>query len=237
MTRTTGSMANWAMQPSAVAAGETAWPQSLPVQHWQDRAYEAVKRGIDVTLTLALLALAGPLMVLTAAAIKCTSRGPVLFRQIRAGRGGRPFVMYKFRSMFEGADQHRDALADRNELPEGPAFKLREDPRLTTVGRWLRRTSIDELPQLINVLRGQMSLVGPRPLPTAEVRTGSWSERRRLDVLPGLTCLWQIAGRSEIPYSRWMQLDLLYIENRSVLLDIEILLKTLPAVLSARGAY
>jgi len=176
-------------------------------------------------------------MLAVAVAIKLTSRGPVLFRHQRAGMNGRPFTMYKFRSMVDGAHEHHPRRDGLNDMLEGPVFKLHDDPRLTRIGRFLRRTSIDELPQLFNILRGEMALVGPRPLPLEEVMLTTPAERRRIQVVPGLTCLWQISGRCEIPYSEWVQLDLLYIQNRSLLLDLEILLKTVPAVLSCRGAY
>ena len=144
--------------------------------------------------------------------------------------------MYKFRTMHDGAENDRDALAKLNEL-EGPVFKIASDPRLTSIGRFLRRSSIDELPQLVNCLFGQMSLVGPRPLWINEALQASGQERYRMSVKPGLTCLWQVSGRSELGYDKWVALDLYYIRNRSLLLDIMILFQTLPAVLSARGAY
>lgn len=233
MTRVGTTLSGWETRPSlpmATTAGARA------ERRYDEQAYRIAKRGVDVVLSLLLLVPAAPLMVLTAVLIRCTSRGPVLFRQVRAGLHGRPFVMYKFRSMVDDAQKRRSAMHALNEL-QGPVFKMRNDPRLTRVGRLLRRTSIDELPQLFNVLRGDMSLVGPRPLPLDEVVTHSPAERRRLEVLPGLTCLWQISGRCEIPYAEWMQLDLLYIENRSLALDLQILVRTVPAVLSGRGAY
>lgn len=200
-------------------------------------AYLLTKRIADLVLSLLLLATSWPIMLVTAIAIKLTSPGPILFRQWRAGRDGQAFVMYKFRSMREGAEEERLLLASQNDLADGPCFKLRNDPRLTPIGRFLRQTSIDELPQLFNVLKGEMTLVGPRPLPLDEVGTGTTAECRRLRVQPGLTCLWQISGRCEIPYVEWVLLDLYYIEHRSLLLDLEILIKTVPAVLSRRGAF
>jgi len=208
--------------------------ETLPVE--VSPLYILSKRALDLVLAGILLIFTAPAMLAAALAVKLTSPGPILFRQLRAGLNGRPFVMYKFRSMFDGAHEHRWHVSSLNEVG-GPVFKLRHDPRLTRVGRFLRRTSIDELPQLFNVFRGEMSLVGPRPLPLEEVRTHTAAERRRLQVLPGLTCLWQISGRCEIPYGEWIQLDMLYIENRDMLLDLEILLRTIPAVLSCRGAY
>ena len=203
----------------------------------RERLYILTKRAVDVVIGTLLIAAAWPIMLITAVAIKCTSSGPILFRQPRAGRNGRPFVMYKFRSMHDGAEEDRLPLSCRNELTEGPCFKLRDDPRLTPIGRFLRQTSIDELPQLFNVFKGEMTLVGPRPLPLDEVCTGTRAERHRLHVRPGLTCLWQISGRCEIPYHEWVLLDLYYIEHRGLLLDLEILIKTVPAVLSRRGAF
>lgn len=170
-----------------------------------------------------------------AALIKLTSPGPVLFAQTRAGLNGRPFRLYKFRSMIQGAEKLQDKLQDRNEM-SGPVFKIANDPRLTRVGRFLRRTSLDELPQLWNVLRGDISLVGPRPLPAYEVKKFKLREQRRLSVMPGITCLWQISGRNEVGFDEWMRLDMRYIDTWSLWLDIKILLLTIPAVLVQRGA-
>ncbi|UCD30075.1 MAG: sugar transferase [Planctomycetota bacterium] len=205
--------------------------------HWRMRLYLHTKRGIDILLSLFLLIITSPIILLAAIIIKCTSRGPVLFRQPRAGINGIPFTIYKFRSMYNGAEKDRFELSGYNDIDEGPCFKVRQDPRLTLIGRFLRRSSIDELPQLYNVLKGEMSLVGPRPLPLLEVETSSYAERARLCVRPGISCLWQISGRTEIPYHEWMLLDLYYIKHRSLMLDLEILIKTIPAVLSCRGAY
>lgn len=235
MARVGTSLTDWALrEPGSIAALADCLPAAPP--RATASTYIVLKRAIDCVLAVVMLALAAPVMLVAAAAVKCTSKGPVFFRQLRAGRGGRPFIVYKFRSMVDGAQEWRRQLSGLNEL-EGPVFKLRRDPRLTRVGRLLRRTSIDELPQLLNVLRGEMSLVGPRPLPLDELRASSPAERRRLDVLPGLTCLWQISGRCEIPYAEWMQLDLYYVQHRSLALDLQILLRTIPAVLSCRGAY
>jgi lipopolysaccharide/colanic/teichoic acid biosynthesis glycosyltransferase len=199
-------------------------------------AYECAKRTLDVVLASALLVLLAPLILLVAAAVKLTSRGPVIFRQARAGLNGRPFVMYKFRTMHVGAEEARPAIAHLNEK-DGPVFKIASDPRLTPIGRLLRRSSIDELPQLINVLRGEMSLVGPRPLWMPEAQRTIGQARLRMAVKPGLTCLWQVSGRSELSYHQWVQLDLHYVRNRGLLLDLAIMLQTIPAVISARGAY
>jgi exopolysaccharide biosynthesis polyprenyl glycosylphosphotransferase len=194
------------------------------------------KRSIDLVGASAGLLVLSPVLLVSAVAIKITSRGPVLFTQPRYGLNRRLFKMYKLRTMVANADALQDGLESQNEAT-GPVFKIRNDPRVTTVGRWLRRTSIDELPQLLNVLRGDMSLVGPRPLPTRDVhRFSEAALMRRFSVRPGLTCLWQISGRNEVSFEDWMKLDLTYIDNWSLLLDLKILLKTVPVVLLGRGA-
>ena len=194
------------------------------------------KRMLDLVGALIALVLSGPLVLLAALAIKLESRGPVFYRSTRVGRGGRPFTFYKLRSMVNGADRHRHHLSHLNEC-DGPVFKISRDPRVTMVGRFLRTTSLDELPQLWNVLRGEMSLVGPRPpLPDEVSHYQPW-QLRRLDVRPGITCLWQISGRSRIGFEEWMRLDLEYINRQSFPLDFQILLRTIPAVLSREGAY
>ena len=182
------------------------------------------------------LLLLWPLLLVIAALVKVTSRGPALFRQDRAGLDGRPFVLMKFRSMREDAELRRRELAHLSEM-DGPIFKMRHDPRITRLGRFLRRSSLDELPQLLNVLRGDMSLVGPRPLPLDEARRLPPEYQRRHDVPPGLTGLWQISGRNQLPYHRMMELDLDYVRRRSLTLDLRILLATLPALLTRRGAF
>jgi lipopolysaccharide/colanic/teichoic acid biosynthesis glycosyltransferase len=173
----------------------------------------------------------------TAVLIRFTSPGPAIFTQQRCGKHGKPFKMFKFRSMYSDAEQRRHELEEFDQM-SGPVFKLENDPRITPLGRWLRRYSIDELPQLFNVLTGQMSLVGPRPLPTYEVENfADPAQRRRLSVKPGLPCLWQISGRSEVrDFEAWVKLDLDYIDNWSIWLDLRILLQTIPAVLLASGA-
>jgi lipopolysaccharide/colanic/teichoic acid biosynthesis glycosyltransferase len=194
------------------------------------------KRALDVVGAAVALVLHAPMLLLAAIAIKLESRGPVFYRSTRIGRGGRPFTFYKLRSMVNGADRTRHHLTHLNEA-DGPVFKISGDPRVTRVGRFLRSTSIDELPQLIHVLTGEMSLVGPRPpLPDEVSQYEPW-QLHRLDVRPGLTCLWQISGRSRIGFQEWMRLDLEYIRNQSLALDIKILLRTIPAVLSREGAY
>ncbi|MBD3349131.1 MAG: hypothetical protein GF400_08055 [Candidatus Eisenbacteria bacterium] len=195
-----------------------------------------VKRGVDLLASLFGLALLSPVFLVIAVAIKLDSRGPVFFRQSRVGKDGREFVFYKFRSMVEDAEDLKKNLMHLNEL-EGPVFKISEDPRVTAVGKLLRRTSLDELPQLINVLRGEMSLVGPRPPLPCEVEKYEGWQREKLTVLPGITCLWQISGRNHIGFTEWMRLDIEYIRRQSFGLDAKILLRTLPAVLSRKGAY
>jgi exopolysaccharide biosynthesis polyprenyl glycosylphosphotransferase len=195
-----------------------------------------LKRLGDIGSSALGMALTAPLLPFIALSIKLGSKGPVLYSQERCGLNGRRFTLYKFRTMYEGADRRLDEVAHLNEV-EGPAFKARRDPRVTPVGRLLRRLSLDELPQLFNVLRGDMSLVGPRPpLPEEVERYERW-QRRRLSMKPGLTGLWQVSGRAGIDdFSRWTALDLAYIDQWSLWLDLKILLKTIPAVLSTRGA-
>ncbi|MBC8647385.1 MAG: sugar transferase, partial [Thermoanaerobaculia bacterium] len=194
-----------------------------------------VKRAIDLTLSLSLFLLTLPIQLIAALAIKLSSPGPIFFRQVRCGLNGRHFTLLKFRTMEAGAEERLSEISHLNEM-SGPVFKVSRDPRLTAVGRWLRKLSVDELPQLINVIIGDMSLVGPRPpLPEEVSRYEPW-QRRRLSMNPGMTCLWQISGRSDLDFDRWMALDLKYIDTWSPMLDLKILLKTVPAVLSGRGA-
>ena len=195
------------------------------------------KRVLDFTGALLALIAFSWLLLLVAILIRLTSPGPILFRQLRGGRHGKPFMMLKFRSMSTDAEMRRAEYAAFNQM-SGPVFKIEADPRVTPIGRWLRKASIDELPQLINVLRGEMSLVGPRPLPLYEVeKFETLAQRRRLSVQPGLTCIWQISGRNEIKnFQDWVTLDLFYIDNWSLWLDIKILCKTIPVVLLGLGA-
>jgi len=195
----------------------------------------AVKRLLDIAVSALLLVLAAPLILLVAVAIKLTSPGSVFFKQTRIGLNGRIFTLYKFRTMIEDAHERREEVSHLNEMT-GPVFKMKDDPRVTTVGRVLRKFSLDEIPQFWNVFRGDMSLVGPRPPIPEEVANYHRWHRRRLSMKPGLTCLWQINGRNNVDFDRWMQLDLQYIDNWSPLLDLKILLRTIPAVLSGRGA-
>ncbi|HUX10586.1 MAG TPA: sugar transferase [Terriglobia bacterium] len=194
-----------------------------------------LKRVLDFAMALALLIVLSPLLLLLAALIRLTSAGPVLFRQVRCGLGGRKFTVYKFRSMHANADLRRDELAALNEL-DGPVFKIRNDPRCTAVGRLMRKFSLDELPQLVNILKGDMSFVGPRPPLPEEVEKYAGWQRRRLRMQPGLTCLWALEGRNQLNFRRWMELDMEYIDNWSPSLDLKILLKTIPVVLLGRGA-
>jgi exopolysaccharide biosynthesis polyprenyl glycosylphosphotransferase len=195
-----------------------------------------VKRAIDIVGSMCGLILSAPLMLIIAAAIKLTSPGPIFFAQERYGFNKRRFRMYKFRTMAKNAEKLQASLESRNEV-QGPVFKIRNDPRITPLGRILRKTSLDELPQLFNVLKGEMSLVGPRPLPLRDVaRFDKGSLMRRFSVKPGLTCLWQINGRSEIQFDRWIQLDLKYIDTWSLALDLKILAKTVPMVIAGSGA-
>jgi exopolysaccharide biosynthesis polyprenyl glycosylphosphotransferase len=202
----------------------------------KNAARVALKHGFDVLAAAAAIVLLAPILLATAAAIVATMGRPVLFIQDRAGLRGRRFRMYKFRTMFRDADAQRERLADKNEAG-GPVFKVRKDPRVTRLGWFLRRSSIDELPQLFNVLTGSMSLVGPRPLPVKEQEQIKGWHRRRLMMKPGLTCLWQVSGRSDIDFEEWMKLDLRYVDEWSLVLDLKIMLRTIPAVLSARGAH
>ena len=197
----------------------------------------AVKRTIDIIGSVGLIALFSPLMLVVAVLIKCTDGGPVLFWQDRVGKWGRVFRFPKFRSMVVGAEAMRDKLEELNEHGKGSVtFKIKNDPRVTWIGRIIRRASIDELPQIWNVLIGEMSLVGPRPPLPKEVEKYTLDDRRRLDVKPGLTCLWQVQGRAEIPFKQQVELDVEYIQNQSVASDVKLLAKTLPAVIKGKGA-
>jgi exopolysaccharide biosynthesis polyprenyl glycosylphosphotransferase len=195
-----------------------------------------VKRMLDFSLSLILFTILAPLLFFAALLVKLTSPGPVFFIQDRVGLSKRRFRLYKFRTMIPGAEQKLPQLEHLNEV-SGPVFKIKNDPRITRIGRFLRKTSLDELPQLINVLKGDMSLVGPRPLPVRDYNgfNQDW-QRRRFSVRPGITCLWQVDGRSEIPFNKWMELDMQYIDQWSLWLDIKILCKTIPAVLKGSGA-
>lgn len=196
-----------------------------------------IKRLIDIAASAFGLILLAPLFLAVAIAIRLESPGPVMFTQLRVGRWGRLFRMYKFRSMYIDAEKRKKILAAENEMAGGVLFKMKHDPRITRAGRLIRKASIDELPQLWNVLIGDMSLVGPRPPLPSEVDQYSLADRRRLEVIPGITCIWQVSGRSDIPFAEQVELDVQYIESQSVLNDFKILLFTVPAVLLGRGAY
>jgi lipopolysaccharide/colanic/teichoic acid biosynthesis glycosyltransferase len=195
------------------------------------------KRLIDVIVSLALLVSLAPLFLAVALLIKLTDGGPVLFWQTRVGRWGREFAFPKFRSMVVNAESAKQSLLAQNDHKDSITFKMKNDPRLTWVGRVIRKLSIDELPQLWCVLAGDMSLVGPRPPVPQEVEKYTLADRRRLDATPGLTCIWQVSGRGDIPFHKQLELDVHYIENQSLWLDASLLLKTIPAVLSGKGAY
>jgi exopolysaccharide biosynthesis polyprenyl glycosylphosphotransferase len=195
------------------------------------------KRVLDISFSLILILLLSPLFLIVALLIKFTSPGPILFVQERVGLNKRRFNLYKFRTMTYNAEKMQSQLESLNEM-KGPVFKIRSDPRITMLGRLLRKYSVDELPQLLNVLKGEMSLVGPRPLPLRDyIGFEQDSQRRRFSVRPGLTCLWQINGRSNVSFDRWMELDMQYIDGWSLLLDFKILAKTIPAVISGHGAH
>lgn len=210
-----------------------AVPWSIPVQD-DGRVQSGLKRALDLTLASVLLLLTGPVLLAAMAVIRLTSRGPALFRQPRVGYRCRTFPMLKLRTMVQGAAEHEEELAAE---VDGTFFKLEDDPRVTRVGRWLRRSSIDELPQLVNVLRGEMSLVGPRPLLLRDFqRYPKHAQMRRFSRRPGLTGLWQVSGRSETSDRERIRLDLEYVDHWSLWLDLGIMLRTVPAVLSGRGA-
>lgn len=195
-----------------------------------------MKRAADVLLAGGALFALAPMLIVAALAVRFTSQGPILFAQTRVGRGGRLFRFYKFRSMVVNAEELKAELAAQNEHA-GPIFKMKRDPRITRVGRFLRKYSVDELPQLLNVIRGDMSIVGPRPpVPSEVVKYESW-QLRRLSVTPGLTCIWQTSGRSRVTFEEWMRMDLEYIDTWSLGLDAKLVLKTFRTVLLADGAY
>lgn len=187
--------------------------------------YNFIKRVIDIFASLFGLIALSPLMIIVAILIKKESKGPSVFKQVRVGKNQKTFVMYKFRSMIDNAEELKDKLKDKNEM-SGPMFKIEKDPRITKIGKILRKTSIDELPQLLNVLKGDMSLVGPRPSLASEVIEFDDWMLRRLDVKPGLTCYWQVFGRNDIDFQEWMKLDVEYVNERSTLVDIKLIFRT-----------
>jgi len=215
--------------------------EGLPLV-WVDQpqftgAKRVAKRAMDVVASSVLLVLGLPVLLLIGLLVRLTSAGPAVYRSQRVGVGGRLFTVYKFRSMYAGADRMRAELVDRNEVEGGVLFKMRADPRVTPFGRFLRKYSLDELPQLLNVLNGSMSLVGPRPPLPDEVQRYQTHAQRRMLVKPGLTGLWQVSGRSDLSWDEAVRLDLFYVENWSLALDVAILLRTVWAVVRSRGAY
>lgn len=207
------------------------------VWHITIRFSLAFKRLMDIVLAILALVLGSPIFLLTAFLVKVTSPGPIIFSQVRVGKFGRHFKFYKFRSMYIDAEARKAELMKHNESKDGVIFKMKHDPRITPIGRFIRKFSIDELPQLFNVILGDMSLVGPRPPLPSEVRTYTLEERKRLNITPGITCLWQVSGRSELPFKQQMALDKEYIASRSAWKDFLILLKTIPAILTGKGAW
>jgi lipopolysaccharide/colanic/teichoic acid biosynthesis glycosyltransferase len=202
---------------------------------WHSPIRLAIKRALDVTVSAIFLLLLAPVLVVLAIAVKFSSSGPIFYRWKVVGRGGQPFTGYKFRSMVANADVLRDELASRNEMM-GPVFKIANDPRITKVGAWLRKYSLDELPQLYSVLKGDMSLVGPRPPLVTEFKQFSEYQKQKMAVKPGITCLWQVSGRNQISdFDEWVRLDLEYISRWSLSLDLVILMRTIQAVLSGSG--
>ena len=198
--------------------------------------YEVIKRVIDVVCSFVGVLVLSPLFVVIAIIIKFTSKGPVFFSQKRVGRDGKEFKMYKFRSMVVNAEELKEKLAAQNEM-SGPMFKMKDDPRVTKVGKFIRKTSIDELPQLFNVLKGDMSLVGPRPsLPKEVAQFDEWMYRR-LEVKPGLTCYWQVSGRNNIDFEDWMKLDVKYVEERNLWIDIKLIFKTVGVLFGDKNAH
>jgi lipopolysaccharide/colanic/teichoic acid biosynthesis glycosyltransferase len=223
--------------PSPLRNRLHAWRARL-LWRWHRQRHERLKRALDLVVVVPALVLLAPLFAVVALAIRCHDGGPVLYWQRRVGRDGREFAFPKFRSMRVDADAVRERLLARNQHgADSVTFKMRHDPRVTPVGRWIRRTSVDELPQLWCVLRGDMSLVGPRPPLVSEVARYSLADRERLRATPGLTCIWQVNGRSEVPFPQQVQMDLDYIRRPGLWTDLRLLLQTVPAVIRGRGAY
>lgn len=203
----------------------------------ENLSYEILKRFIDIVCSIVGIILLSPIFIIVAVAIKIENpRGKVIFSQIRCGKDNKTFKMYKFRSMVEDAEKLLNNIQHLNEM-DGPVFKIKEDPRITNVGRFIRKTSIDELPQLINILRGDMSIVGPRPPLVREVEKYNQYEMQRLIVKPGLTCYWQISGRNNINFEQWVEMDIKYIEERNLFIDIKLILKTFKVLFGDKHAY
>lgn len=222
------------------AVGKSSETQYIPASEYtvtpnRSLGYRFIKRLFDMIASFAGLIVLLPFFLIISIAIFIDDPGPVLFFQERNGLHGRVYRMWKFRSMYRDAPEKRFDLEAQNEL-DGPAFKMTNDPRVTRVGRWIRKTSVDELPQLVNILLGQMSLVGPRPLPTYETAQLTQQQRQRLLVKPGLVCYWQVCGRNDIPFDEWMRMDYRYINEASVWTDLKILCMAVPAVISGKGA-
>jgi len=197
----------------------------------------AFKRIMDIIVSLIVIMALSPMMIIVAILIKLTSRGPIIFKQVRVGKDGRYFDFYKFRSMRESAESEKNKILKANESSDGVIFKMKNDPRITGIGSFIRKFSIDELPQLFNVLEGSMSLVGPRPPLPREVMEYTLEDRKRLHVKPGITCIWQVSGRSDIPFKQQVRLDEEYIKTHGIWQDLKLLLRTIPAVITGKGAY
>lgn len=202
----------------------------------KSQTYKFLKRLFDIVLSSVAIVCLSPVFLLTAVAIRLEDGGPAIFTQQRTGKDMQPFKMYKFRSMYVNADEKMAELLEDNEQA-GPAFKIKNDPRITKVGRFIRKVSIDELPQLLNIIKGDMSIVGPRPILTFQMEECNDYEKQRVIVKPGLTCYWQIGGRANIKWNEWVELDLNYIEDMSLWTDFKMILKTIPAIFDSEGAY
>ncbi|MFP4501123.1 MAG: sugar transferase [Candidatus Hydrogenedentota bacterium] len=224
------------LRRARVAAAQRQMPAPLPLAPQFAVPFPRWKRAMDVAGAAAGIVLTAPLMLGVAAAVKLTCRGPVLFKQERGGLGGQPFTVYKFRTMVADAETQKPHLLHLNER-KGPAFKMKDDPRVTRLGQILRMLSLDELPQFFNVLKGDMSLVGPRPLPVKEDEELALWQRMRLETKPGITGLWQVTSRDRSCFDEWMRLDIRYIKELSFWLDVKLLLLTIPAVVSRKGAH
>ncbi|MDR0931669.1 MAG: sugar transferase [Victivallales bacterium] len=230
LTRISGELARRAQKRNRISFHMYVWHLTVGMSYF-------IKRLFDILISGAALFVLSPLFLLLAIWIKLDSPGPVIYRQIRVGRFGRHFRFYKFRTMRVDADRIKSELLAENQSADGVIFKMKRDPRITRLGRYLRKFSIDELPQLFNVLLGDMSLVGPRPPLPDEVRQYTLEDRKRLNVVPGLTCIWQVCGRSDIPFSKQVQLDKEYIASHGFWRDCWLLIRTIPAILTGKGAY
>ncbi|WP_421930376.1 sugar transferase [Lysinibacillus halotolerans] len=212
--------------------------QNSPVILKEHKGYLISKRIMDIIGSLLGMIILIPVFILITVLIKLENRnGPVFFKQVRVGRNGKEFTIYKFRSMVSNAEELKMLLLEQNDIKDGPVFKMKEDPRVTRIGKFIRKTSLDELPQLINVLKGDMSLVGPRPPLPEEVAQYSSYEKQRLKVTPGLTCYWQVSGRSNIGFDEWVRLDLKYMEERNMIIDLKLIFKTVFVLLGSKDAY